>query len=39
MKKEKDITIKVIRNKNINTNRLAEFFARKYSDKITKEKS
>ena len=39
MKKEREITIKVIENKKINTNRLVEFFARKYSESITKEKS
>lgn len=33
MKKERDITIKVINNKKANMNRLAEFFARKYSEK------
>ena len=37
MKKERKITIKVIENNKINTNRLSEFFARKYSEKITKE--
>lgn len=39
MRKERDIIINVIENKKINTNRLAEFFARKYSEKITKEKA
>ncbi len=33
-KKEREIIIKVIENKKINTNRLIEFFARKYSEKI-----
>lgn len=33
MKKEREITIKVIENKKININRLADFFARKYSEK------
>lgn len=32
MKKERDITIKVINNKT-NINRLAEYFARKYNEK------
>ena len=32
-KKEREIIIKVIENKKTNTNRLAEFFARKYSEK------
>lgn len=39
VRKDRDITINVIENKRINTNRLIEFFARKYSEKITKEKS
>jgi len=34
MRKEREITIKVIENNKINNNRLAEFFARKYSEKI-----
>lgn len=38
-RKEREITINVIENKKININKLAEFFARKYSEKITKEKS
>lgn len=33
MKKERDITIKVISNNKINMNRLAEYFARKYNEK------
>lgn len=37
MRKEREITIKVIKNNKINTNRLSEFFSRKYSEKITKE--
>lgn len=32
MKKEREITIKVIENKKINYNKLAEFFARKYAE-------
>ena len=34
MKKEREITVKVIENK-INLNRLAEYFARKYSEKYS----
>lgn len=37
MRKEREITIKVIENKKINTNRLVEFFARKYSEKDIKK--
>lgn len=33
MRKEREITIKVINNNKINYNRLAEFFAKKYSEK------
>jgi len=33
MRKEREITIKVIENKKININRLAEYFARKYGEK------
>lgn len=33
MRKEREITIKVINDKNINYRKLAEFFARKYSEK------
>lgn len=33
MKKERKIIIKVIESNNINNNRLAEFFAKKYSEK------
>ena len=39
MRKEREITIKVIENKKINTNRLVEYFARKYSEKDIKQKS
>lgn len=39
VRKDRNITINVIENKKINTNRLIEFFARKYSEKIAKEKS
>lgn len=34
MKKEREITIKVIKNNKININRFADFFARKYNEKI-----
>ena len=34
MKKERDITIKFIYNNKINNRKLAEFFARKYSEEI-----
>lgn len=34
MRKERDITIKVIKNNNINNRRLAEYFARKYAENI-----
>lgn len=37
MKKEREMTIKVIENKKINFNRLADFFARKYSEKLKTE--
>mgnify|MGYP003292399978 CR=1 FL=1 len=37
MRKERDITIKVIENNKINIHRLAEFFARKYSEKNIKK--
>lgn len=36
MRKEREITIKIIENNNINMNRLIEFFARKYSEKHIK---
>lgn len=39
MRKERSITIKVIKNKNINYNKLANFFARKYSEKYINKKS
>lgn len=39
IRRYRDITIKVIENKNINNRKLADYFARKYSEKITKEKS
>lgn len=38
MRKERSITVKVIEDKKINTNRLAEFFARKYSEKNIEKK-
>lgn len=38
-RKERDITIKVINNKKINTDRLIRFFANKYSEKNIKQKS
>lgn len=34
MRKEREITVKVIENNKININRLVEFFARKYSEKL-----
>lgn len=39
MRKEREITIKVIENKKINIERLARFFADKYNEKNTKQKS
>ena len=39
MKKERSITIKVIENKKIYYNKLAEYFARKYSEKYISKKS
>jgi hypothetical protein len=39
MKKERSITIKVIDNNKINLNKLAEYFARKYSEKYISKKS
>lgn len=39
MRKEREITIKVIENKRININRLAKFFANKHNEKYIKEKS
>lgn len=38
IKKERNIIIEVVYNKNININRLAEFFARKYSEKNNERK-
>ena len=38
-RREREITIKVIENNKVNIKRLAEFFARRYSEKIKKEKS
>ena len=38
MRKKREITIKVIENKNINYRKLAEFFAREYSEKKIKNK-
>lgn len=38
MRKEREITIKVIENKKINYNRLAEFFAKKYSEERLKNR-
>lgn len=37
MKKEREITINVIESNKINNRKLAEFFARKYSEKSRKE--
>ena len=34
MRKERDIRIKVIENNKININRLAEYFAKKYSENL-----
>ncbi len=39
MRKEREITIKVIENKKLNKNRLIEFFARKYSEKIVEKQN
>ena len=39
MKKERNITIKVIENKKTNYNKLAYFFAKKYSEKYINQKS
>ena len=36
VRKEREITIKVIENNKINMNKLIEFFARKYSEKHIK---
>jgi len=37
-RKEREITIKIIESKKINTSRLAKFFADKYNEKNTKQK-
>ena len=39
MRKERDITIKVIPNNKINNRKLADYFARKYSDKLTNKQN
>jgi hypothetical protein len=39
MKKERVITIKVIKNNKTNMNKLADFFARKYCGKHTNEQN
>lgn len=39
MRKKRSITIKVIENKKIYYNKLADFFARKYSEKYINKKS
>lgn len=39
MRKEREITIKVIQNNKINISRLAKFFADKYNEKKLKPKS
>lgn len=39
MKKEREITTKVIEKSKINKNRLVEYFARKYSEQFTNKKS
>lgn len=36
MRKERDVTVKVINNNKINYHKLAEYFARKYSEKDIK---
>lgn len=38
IRSEREITIKVIENKKININKLAEFFARKYNDNNIKNR-
>ena len=38
MRNKREITIKLISNNKINNYRLAEFFARKYSEKLTNNK-
>jgi hypothetical protein len=37
MRKERDITIKVIKTERINNRRLAEFFAKKYNENNIKK--
>jgi hypothetical protein len=39
MKKGREITIKVTENKDININKLAKYFAQKYSEKNINQKS
>lgn len=39
MRNERNITVKVIHNKTINNRRLAEYFAKKYSEEIQKIQS
>ena len=39
MRKERNITIKVIRYNKTNKSKLAEFFAKKYSEKYISKKS
>ncbi len=39
MRKEREITIKLIKNKNNNIRILAEYFARKYSEEIIKKQN
>ena len=36
MRNERDITIKVIQNNNINNRKIAEYFAKKYEKEIQK---
>lgn len=36
MRKERELTIKVIESNKININRLVDFFARKYGEKLNK---
>lgn len=38
MRKGREITIKVIESKNININRLTEFFAKKYNERYIRNK-
>lgn len=37
MRKERDITIKIIKTERVNNRRLAEFFARRYSENNIKK--